>query len=143
MEISSLLSTSLAILSLATLAGLGLTRGQITSLREQLSDSRAETAAIRISRSEELAERNLERAEDIRTRTEDRALRALERAKFETDIATLTSEVTALRRVVTGEVQWSSISEMLEKHHEDSIEHWTKTENGISELIRQVKGGPG
>lgn len=138
MDISGLLSTALAILSVATLAGLGLTRGQITSLREQLADSRAETAAIRTSRAEEQAEHEKERKDEKHRRELDQAAHDAERHAFEVKIDGLTSDLESLRRVVTGEVHWQTISDLLESHHQEAKAYWTRTEEREEKMLDEM-----
>lgn len=75
-----LLNTGLAVVAIATLAGLGLMRGIITNLREQLKDAREETASHRLARTE-----------------------------YEKKITDLESKVAVLTSTVTGEVHWVAL----------------------------------
>lgn len=94
-SIGNLLALALAIVSIATLAGLGLQRGTVTNLREQLKDAREEIAALKTGR------------------TEDRAA---------TEV--LKNDLSALQRVVTGEVHWLAIGHQMDDHHKAATEHW-------------------
>jgi hypothetical protein len=105
-DLSGLASTALGIVALATAAGLGLMRGTVTNLREQLADTRADNAEMRISR------------------VEDRAL-----------IDTQKAELAALAKIVTGEVHWQSISETLDHHHVEAKQHWTRAEGNTSQML--------
>ncbi|HUR54930.1 MAG TPA: hypothetical protein VMZ71_12430, partial [Gemmataceae bacterium] len=67
-NLEALLSTALGVVAIATLAGFGLTRGQVTTLRESLRDAREETAAIRQSRADEREEATREKTETERLR---------------------------------------------------------------------------
>lgn len=102
-DLGGLLSTALAIVSIATLAGLGLLRGTVTNLREQLRDEREARAADRAQKVDDEAEHVKERAEwTAKTATKDARI-----AELEADNA-------ALGRVVTGEVHLVSLSQRLE-----------------------------
>lgn len=98
-HLSSLLSTGLAVLSISTLAGLGLLRGTVTNLREQLKDARDEIKSLKDGRDE-----------------------------AKTENAVLTADLEALKRVVTGEVHWVTLEHQLEEHHNESESHWITTE---------------
>lgn len=104
-DVMRLITLGLAIVTLATAAGLGLQRGRITSLREQLTDSRAEVADI------------------------DRRL-GTEKARGDQ----LTTDLAALGRVVTGEAHWVAIGEQLDTHHQAATTHWNRDEQILSEI---------
>lgn len=104
-EFSRLLTVALAIVSIATLAGLGLLRGVVTSLRERLKDS-----------DEELARKERRLAE-----AEAKVLR------LETDLA-------ALGRVVTGEAHWVAIGQKLDDHHSAAETHWAADETLLADI---------
>lgn len=95
-DFSGLLNTALTIVAIATLAGLGLLRGTVTNLREQLADERAARAA------------------DRQQRADDERESALFKTNAETRIASLESDALALQRVVTGEIHWIALGERLE-----------------------------
>lgn len=95
MEWSQLLSIALTVSTVGTLAGLGLLRGTVTNLREQLRDERDLSASLR------------------QQRTEDRS-----------KIDQLTTDLNALGRVVTGEAHWIAIGQQLDVHHDAAAEHW-------------------
>ena len=97
MDLSALLPTALAITALSTAAGLGLMRGTVTNLREQLADCRADNATLRQTRDE-----------------------------LHATLDALQHRVDALGREVRGEefwaaqsVQWTTIAEELRAHHEE------------------------
>lgn len=87
-DYGNLLTTALSVVSIATLAGLGLLRGTVTNLRENLKDARDEIAD---------KERRL---------TEAETANAVQKADLE-----------ALTRVVTGEVHWIAMGDKLDEHH--------------------------
>ena len=110
LELGSLLSTGLAVVSIATLTGLGLLRGTVTNLREQLGDARGEIKSLKDGREE--------------MRGENAELRA---------------EVGALRRIVTGEVHWVALDEKLDEHHTEATTHWTKAEGLLEEIRDELR----
>ena len=110
MDLGNLLSTGLAIVSIATLAGLGLLRGTVTNLREQLRDERDSNSSLRTSRDE------------------DRKL--LEQQKKDLD---------ALARVVTGEVHWTALGHKLDEHHDEARAYWTRAEQQTDEILTELR----
>lgn len=112
-DFGALLNTALTIVTLATLAGLGLLRGTVTNLRERLNDRAQENA--------ELKERLLD------------AEGKLKETKADLD---------TLKRVVTGEVHWSALTELLTAHHAEANEHWDATEETLQLILEQLKNLP-
>lgn len=110
MDLGTLLSTALAVVALATAAGLGLMRGTVTNLREQLADTRASNAEMRQERAEDRAE-----------------------------IATLHTQLDALGKVVTGEVHWLAISDLLDEHHGEARAYWTRAEGNAAEMLSTLR----
>jgi hypothetical protein len=95
-DLGGLLSTALAIVAIATLAGLGLLRGTVTNLREQLRDEREARAADR----QQKADDDIEHAQF--------------KADTEAKIAKLEAELQTWRAAVTGEVHWVAIEQRIE-----------------------------
>lgn len=85
-DVNSLLTTALSIISIATLAGLGLLRGTVTNLRENLKDARGDVA------------------DKDRRHLEDEAIIARQKADLD-----------ALARVVTGEAHWVAIQDKMDE----------------------------
>jgi uncharacterized coiled-coil protein SlyX len=85
-DVNNLVTTALSIVSIATLAGLGLLRGTVTNLRENLKDARDEITD---------KERRLTEAEKT--------------------IATQKSDLAALGRVVTGEDKIDALGHRMER----------------------------
>jgi chromosome segregation ATPase len=120
-DFTQLLTTALTIVSIATLAGLGLLRGTVSNLREQLRDERENGASLR-------------------TKLTD----------VETDNARLRADLSALQRVVTGEVHWVALGEQTQAHHDAAVAHWQQDEQILREIrdsMRQLqtqlsRGGP-
>lgn len=112
-DFGRLLTIGLAIVSIATLAGLGLLRGVVTGLRENLKDARDEIA------------------------DKDRRL-----TESEAKIVVLTNDLDALARVVTGEAHWVAISDKLDSHHREAVTHWTHDENLLREIRDRLPQRP-
>lgn len=122
MELGGFLSGALGIVSLATLAGLGLLRGTVTNLREQLKDAREEIA-------DKDRRHHEETAENTRRVTE-----------AEKTIARQAADIDALNRVVTGEVHWLALGEQLDEHHRQASEHWAQDEALLTEIRDTIRG---
>lgn len=116
--IGDLLSIALAAISIATLAGLGFVRGRMTDLREQLKDSREETASLKAAR------------------VDDRAL--IDQQKNE--LKSCRTDLDALARVVTGEVHWVALGNHLDQHHEEARAHWVRSEQKTDRMIKALEG---
>lgn len=146
MDLSSFLNTALAIIAIATLAGLGLQRGDRTALKEQLAEAREEIRAIRESRAEEQKEHAAEQTRAHTTIAEmksDYDTRiATMKAEADTKIATLTADLDALSRTVTARDELKVVgqnlivmSEALTKHHTEAAAHWLKDEALWAQLV--------
>ena len=112
-DFSTLLSTALAVVTLATAGGFGLMRGRVTNLREDLRDTRETNAELRTERQE------------------DRAL--IDQLRAEADNAR--EQLDALARVVTGEVHWIALGDQLCEHHAEAREYWTRSEDKAGEML--------
>lgn len=108
------LQTALTVLTLASLAGLGLMRGTVVGLRESLADARAKITDLE------------------RDRVEDRA-----------KITSQNNDIDTLRRVATGAVQWEAIATKLDQHHSEAKRHWKTDEELLGLLLQaiQTRGG--
>lgn len=69
--------------------------------------------------------------QDLRAQHEDDKARIAER---DTEIATMQKtqaemegRISVLESLVTGAVNWHAISDQLEAHHRESLEHWRRT----------------
>lgn len=109
-HLGSLLSVGLAIISIATLAGLALMRTNLVTLRESLADARGEID------------------------DKDRRLKGIEadRDRIKTDLAALT-------RVVTGEAHWVAIGRKLDNHHREAMAHWRTDEDTLMNILRALE----
>lgn len=110
MALGDLLSSAAVVLALGSAAWVGLQRGDRTNLREQLVDARSQITSLK------------------EERTEDKAV-----------IARQASDIDALRRVVTGEVHWQAISEVLDDHHTSAQEHWRADEELLAKILEAVR----
>lgn len=108
MEFTTLFEIGLTVSTVGTLAGLGLLRGTVTNLREQLRDAREHESSMRAERAEDKAA-----------------------------ITRLQTDLLALGRVVTGEAHWTAIGAQLEVHHASAQEHW-RAEHQLLEDVRDL-----
>ena len=104
-DFSRLLTVALGVVSIATLAGLGLLRGVVTGLRERLKDSDEELAR---------KERRLTEAE--------------------AEVKALKTDLAALGRIVTGEAHWVAIGQKLDEHHSAAETHWANDETLLADI---------
>lgn len=113
MDWQNVISVGATIVALTTLAGLGLLRGTVIGLREQLRDERDLSKSLRERREEDSAK-----------------------------IGQLSTDLAALGRVVTGEAHWIAIGHTLDEHHEHAETHWTLERELLTEIRDNVKGTP-
>lgn len=106
MDISELLGTAASIVAVASLAGLGLIRGTVTNLRENLNDSRNENA-------------------DLRRRLLDR----------DTELATAHADLDAMERMKTGKEELTRLETKLDHHHDLSMKHITKITEYVTKAL--------
>lgn len=105
MDLGGYLQIASAIVALAGIGGFAVVRESLTQVREQNKDLRDEVA-------------------DHRRRQDDN----------EATIADLGTKLDALRGVVTGEVHWVAISDLLETHHKLTEEHWRETKGLLGDI---------
>jgi hypothetical protein len=126
-DFSALLSTALSIMAIASLAGLGLTRGRILNLQESLKEARADTEAIRASRADEREERAREKLEE-----------AAARADLEARVVQLAADLDTLGRTVTGEAHLVAILQSQEEHHVNAVAHWQAESDQTKALLEAL-----
>lgn len=117
MDIWNVVAAAAAVVAIATVAGLGLQRGYTITLREQLGSAREQIEAQRTELNEMKQERSKDKAAIDRHRN---------------DIATL-------QRVVTGEVHWQAISELLDFHHQSAESHATRIETTLGSILEELR----
>lgn len=113
MTLESFLTTALAIISLTTLAGMGLMRGTVTGLRESNGDLR-----VRVKDVEE------------------------GRAADKIKLAELEGENRLLQAMITGRVDWVAISDLLEEHHRQSLRRWTSIDEKLDRALASRRADP-
>lgn len=118
MDFWNVVAAAAAVVAIATVAGLGLQRGVTSGLRESLAESRAK-----------IEEQRGEIDDLKKDRADDRAL-----------IAQLNSDLAVLRPLVTGEIHWQAISDMLEHHHETAEKHWATVEGTLGAISSKLGG---
>lgn len=114
MDLGNLLSTSLTVATVGSLAGVGLMRGTLNNLRARLNDYEKEVE------------------EKDRRHTEDRAT-----------LAQTATDLAALQRIVTGEAHWVALGQVLDEHHEQAKEHWAKDETLLEQVLAELRLGKG
>lgn len=110
MDIWQVLQAASVIIALGSFAGLALQRGIVVGLREQVGDQKTRIDFLENGR------------------TEDKAT-----------IARQTSDIAALQRVVTGEVHWTAISDLLDHHHKAATENWREAHSLLTEIRDDVR----
>lgn len=110
MALGDLLSTVAVVMALCSAAWVGLKGADRKNLREQLDDSRKQITSLKEERTEHAAV-----------------------------MARQASDIDALRRVVTGEVHWQAISEVLDDHHSSAQMHWLKDEDLLEKILDAVR----
>lgn len=108
-HLGGILTGALALVSLAGLTGLGLLRGVVTNLREQLKDARDEVAAARVTREE---------------------------AKGQ--IIQLKADIEALGRVVRHEAEWVALGNQLDEHHAEMNERWDSAMELLTKMLQAM-----
>jgi hypothetical protein len=107
-------STILAVLAVTTTittALVGLQIGTVRTLRESNKDLR-------------------DRVSDLeKERLEDKA----ENGK-------LSSENQLLKAMVTGKVEWIAVTDQIEAHAREALDHWSSTEAKLTEILAAVRG---
>lgn len=107
---SDLLPEASAILALATTAGMGLQWGALKALRDVRDDQSKEITLLKSQREEDKAE-----------------------------ISQLKSDLSALSRVVTGEIHWKALGETLDSHHSEAQKHWEIQEGLLTQLVDTIR----
>jgi hypothetical protein len=109
-DFSGVLQAASVIVALATFAGLALQRGVVTSVREQNADYERRIVFLEAAG-----------------------------ARDQATIAQQSADLAALQRIVTGEVQWQAISDLLDHHHKAAQEQWVRH----TELLVQIRDSLG
>jgi hypothetical protein len=126
-SLGSFLQVASTILVLASLAGLGLMRGRVVDLREQLGDARNEITDNERRHIAELAERDRRLAV---IEAEGAELRGkLEREKVARE---------ALASEVRGDSKIESLSQRLDIHSGEARSHWLTVEELLRQLLKQI-----
>jgi hypothetical protein len=126
-SLGSFLQVALTVLTLASLAGLGLMRGTVTNLRETLRDAREEVADKDRRYTADLADKD-------RRLTEAEAEIIRLRAKINSQA----KDIDAYGRLVRGETYWSELGEKLDSHHGEAKIHWSEDERLLKQIIADL-----
>ena len=116
--LGNFLQLALTVLTLTSLAGLGLMRGTVTTLREALTDARGEIA----DKGRRLTE----------TETEITRLKA--------KVNSQTHDLEAMGRLIRGESYWTELGEKLDSHHSEAKTHWQADERKLDTIARNLAG---
>lgn len=122
MSFADLLPEASAFLALASTGGLGLQWGRVTNLRATRDDQEKEI---------------------VRLHTKVDQLESSQREDKAT-IAQQASDIDAIRRTVTGEVQWQVISDDIDHHHAEAKMHWDEQRDLLTQILETLvrRGGP-
>lgn len=112
------LNAALAIVAVATLAGLGLTRGHVNNLRERLGDYEKEVSE---------KDRRLTEAETEITR-------------LKTKVNSQAHDLEAVGRLIRGESYWTELGEKLDSHHNEAKNHWNADERKLDGIQTTLAG---
>lgn len=110
MDWGQVLGAAAVLMTLLSTGYVGMQRGRIVNLREQVDDERRRVDSLKA-----------------------------ERADLQASVQTLSSEMAALRGVVTGEVHWTSINDLLEHHHQLAEQHWSRAETTLNRLLDKLE----
>lgn len=113
MDIWQVLQAASVLIALGSVAGLALQRGIVVGLREQVGDQRTRIEFLESGRTEDKAE-----------------------------LSRQASELTVLRPLVTGEVHWSAISDLLEHHHKATTDNWQEAHRLLENIDANTRGRP-
>lgn len=110
----------MAIMVTITTALVGLQIGTVRTLRESNRDLRDRVADLE------------------KERLEDRA----EIVERDGRIAEKDSEISLLRAMVTGKVEWIAVTDQLEGHSREALTHWKATEERLDEILTALRETP-
>ena len=131
-SLGSFLQVALTVLTLASLAGLGLMRGTVTNLRENLNDARAE-----------IADKDRRHAEDSADKDERIRDAEAEIIRLKAQVNSQAHDLEAVGRLVRGESYWDELGEKLDKHHSEAVTHWQHDEDLLTQILDKLpKGSP-
>lgn len=54
------------------------------------------------------------------------------------ELAQVKADLSALGRVVTGEVHWKALAETLDQHHAEAAEHWQTDERLLAQILNRL-----
>lgn len=110
MDISEILTAGLAIVSIATLAGLGFMRGTVISLRERLDDADRDVARYQRQRQED------------RTKIEEQAAR-----------------IAVLESIVTNDQHWRQLTELVVAQQAALEAHFIRVDKKLDKILGETR----
>lgn len=110
MDVWQILQAASVITALGSFAYLALQRGIVVGLREQVGDQKTRIEFLEGERTEDKATINRQ-----------------------------ASDIAALQRVVTGEVHWTAMGDLLEHHHQTATENWRDAKALLTEIRDDVR----
>lgn len=122
-SLGSFLEAALTVLTLASLAGLGLMRGTVTNLRETLKDARGDIADGDRRHGETTKELQAAQNEIVRLRAQ---------------VNSQAKDLEAVGRLVRGESYWMELGEKLDMHHAEAKTHWSEDERLLKAIIEDL-----
>lgn len=126
-SLGNFLQTALVVLSLASLAGYGVTRARVVDLREQLDDARKEIADKDRRHSEENTASN-QRISDAEA----------EIIRLNAKVNSQAHDLEATGRLIRGESYWLELGEKLDGHHTAAEQHWSTDEATLQQILARL-----
>jgi septal ring factor EnvC (AmiA/AmiB activator) len=111
-----ILNAAAVLVALLSAAFVGLQRGRLTNLRDQLDDERKESTSLRDQRDER-----------------DRQITELKAARSEDK--TRIKDLETVVKIATGEVHWQAISDLLDHHHATDQRHWEHNDDLLEQIL--------
>ena len=125
--LGNFLQTALTILTLASLAGVGLMQGTLRNLRADLADARAR-----------IGDRDSRIAELEKAGAKEQSERKAREVAMQAQIDAQKDQIQLLKDEVTGKPEWVSISKKIDDHATEAQRQWGTIEELLRELLKNI-----